>query len=252
MLHKIADTVKFSISKSYITKSEMAILNIIAANNWERPIYIDHSLLYANSIFFLDYLQFEGLAYRFVPIETKGGGMNRGRIDAEILYDNVMNKFVWGNVNDPDIYLDEYNKKAVNIIQARYMFARLAQALIDKGDTTRSVEVLDRLFEVFPDEKMPLTYDSFPAVELYYSAGETEKANNLVKVLSKNSFDMLEYYFSLPDRFAVAVEEEQNREMSLINNMVILTNRYGQEAVNKEINTKLDEIIKGLENKMGS
>jgi hypothetical protein len=76
---KIADTVKFSISKSYITKSEMAILNIIAANNWERPIYIDHSLLYANSIFFLDYLQFEGLAYRFVPIETKGGGMNRGQ-----------------------------------------------------------------------------------------------------------------------------------------------------------------------------
>lgn len=63
---------------------------------------------------------------------------------------------------------------------------------------------------------------------------------------------MLEYYFSLPDRFAVAVEEEQNREMSLINNMVIITSRYGQEAINKEINTKLDEIIKGLENKIGS
>jgi hypothetical protein len=248
----IVDSVKFSISKSYITKSEMAILNIIAANNWERPIYIDHSLLYANSIFFLDYLQFEGLAYRFVPIETKGGGMNRGRIDAEILYDNVMNKFKWGNVNDPDIYLDEYNKKAVNIIQARYMFARLAQALIDKGDNLRAVEVLDRMFEVFPDEKMPLTYDSFPAVELYYRTGETEKANNLVKVLSKNSFDMLEYYFSLPDRLAVAIEEEQNREMSLINNMVILTKRYEQVELNKEINTKLDEIIKGLENKMGS
>jgi hypothetical protein len=56
----------------------------------------------------------------------------------------------------------------------------------------------------------------------------------------------------LPDRFAVAIEEEQNREMSLINNMVILTNRYKQEAINKEINNKLDETIKGLENKMGS
>jgi tetratricopeptide (TPR) repeat protein len=249
---EIADTVKFSIGKSYITKSEMAILNIIAANNWERPIYIDHSLLYANSIFFLDYLQLEGLAYRFVPIETKGGGMNRGRIDADILYDNVMNKFVWGNVNDPDIYLDEYNKKAINIIQARYMFSRLAEALINIGDYKRAVEVLDKLFEIFPNEKMPLTFDSFPAVELYYRTGEIEKANQLVQVLSKNSFDMLEYYFSLPDRFAVAIEEEQNREMSLINNMVILTNRYNQEALNKEINTKLDEIIKGLENKMGS
>jgi hypothetical protein len=89
-------------------------------------------------------------------------------------------------------------------------------------------------------------------VELYYRSGEIEKANQLVQVLSKNSFDMLEYYFSLPDRFAVAIEEDQNREMSLINNLVILTNRYKQEAINKEINNKLDETIKGLENKMGS
>jgi tetratricopeptide (TPR) repeat protein len=248
----IVDSVKFRITKSYITKSEMAILNIMAANNWERPIYIDHSLLYANSIFFLDYLQMEGLAYRFVPIETKGGGMNRGRIDAEILYENVMKKFVWGNVNDPDIYLDEYNKKAVNIIQARYMFARLAQALVDKGDNKRAVEVLDRMLEIFPDGKMPLTYDSFPAVEIYYRAGEPEKANNLVKILAKNSFEMLEYYFSLPDRFAAAIEEEQNREMSLINNLVVITNRYKQDALNKEIDGKLNALIKDLEKGMGS
>ncbi len=248
----ITDSVKFRITKSYITKSEMAVLNVIAANNWERPIYIAHSLLYSNSIFFLDYLQFEGLAYRFVPVETKGGGMGRGRIDADILYENVMNKFVWGNVNSPDVYLDEYNKKAINIIQARYMFSRLAQSLVEKGDNTKAVEVLDRLFEIFPNEKIPLTYDSFPAVELYYRANETEKANQLIKILSKNSFKMLEYYISLPDRLAIAIEEEQSREMSLINNLVILTNRYKQEELNKEINTKLDEIINGLEKEMGS
>ena len=248
----IADSVKFRITKSYITKSEMAILNMIAANNWERPIYIDHSLLYANSIFFLDYLQFEGLAYRFVPIETKGGGMNRGRIDTEILYNNVMNKFVWGNVNDPDVYLDEYNKKAINIIQARYIFARLAQALIEKGDNKRAVEVLDRLFETFPNERIPLTFDSFPAVELYYRTGETEKANKLVRTLAQNSFEMLEYYTSIPARLAPAIEEDQNREMSLINNLVIVTSRNKQEDLHKELNTKLDALIKGIEKQMGS
>jgi len=248
----IVDSVKFRITKSYITKSEMAILNIIAANNWERPIYIDHSLLYANSIFFLDYLQLEGLAYRFVPIETKGGGMNRGRIDAEILYENVMKKFVWGNVNDPDIYLDEYNKKAVNIIQARYMFARLAEAIVNKGDNKRATEVLDKMFEIFPNEKMPLTYDSFPAVELYYRTGETEKANNLVRTLAQNSFEMIDYHISLPDRFAAAIEEDQNRELSLINNLVIITNRYKQDALNKEIDGKLNTLIKNLEKGMGS
>ena len=249
---KIVDSVKFNINKSYLVKSEVAVLNMIAANNWERPIYIDHSLLYANSIFFLDYLQFEGLAYRFVPIETKGGGMNRGRIDTDILYDKVINKFVWGNLNDPDVYLDEYNKKAVNIIQARYMFARLAQALVDKGDNKRAAEVLDKMLEVFPDEKMPLTYDSFPAVEIYYRANEIEKANKLVQTLSKNSFEMLEYYISLPDRLDAGVEEEQNREISLINNLVVITNRYKQYELNKEIDSKLNELIKGLEKKIGS
>lgn len=248
----IVDSVKFRITKSYITKSEMAILNMIAANNWERPIYIDHSLLYANSIFFLDYLQFEGLAYRFVPIETKGGGMNRGRIDAEILYNNVMKKFVWGNVNNPDIYLDEYNEKAINIIQARYMFSRLAQALIEKGDNKRANEVLDRMFETFPNERIPLTYDSFPAVELYYKSGEIEKASKLVRTLAQNSFEMLEYYTSLPVRLAPAIEEDQNREISLINNLVIVTSRYKQDVLHKELNDKLDGLIKGLEKQMGS
>ncbi len=244
---KIVERIEFGINKSYLVKSETAILNIIAANNWERPVYINHSLLYANSIFFLDYLQFEGFAYRFVPIETKGGGMNRGRIDADILYDNVMNKFVWGNVNSPNVYLDEYNKKAINIIQARYMFARLAQALVDKGDNERANEAMDKMFEIFPNEKIPLTFDSFPAVEMYYRTNETEKANKLVRVLAQNSFEMLEYYISLPDRFAAAIDEEQSREMSLINNLAILTNRYKQYELNKEINNKLDELIKGLE-----
>jgi len=163
-----------------------------------------------------------------------------------------MNKFVWGNVNSPHVYLDEYNKKAINIIQARYMFARLAQALVEKGDKKRAVEVLDRMFQIFPDEKIPLTFDSFPAVELYYLAGETEKANNLVSVLSKNSFEMIEYYTSLPDQLASAIDEEQNREISLINNLVILTTKYKQEELKQQINSKLDEIINGLEEKMGS
>jgi hypothetical protein len=63
---------------------------------------------------------------------------------------------------------------------------------------------------------------------------------------------MLQYYLSLPDRFVAAIEEEQNREMSLINNLVIITGRYKQDALNKEINNKLDVLIKGLEKEMGS
>ena len=63
---------------------------------------------------------------------------------------------------------------------------------------------------------------------------------------------MLEYYFGLPDRFASAVEAEQNRNMSMINNLVILTNRYKQKELNEEINNRLDELINGLEQNLDS
>lgn len=243
----IADRVTFKINKNYLLKGEMAVLNIIAANNWERPIYIDHSLVRAGNIFFTDWLQFEGLAYRFVPIKTKPDGIAQGRVDTDILYENVMKKFVWGNVNDPDIFLDEYNKKEIKIIQARYMFARLARSLTEKGDNKKAIEVLDKMFELFPDEKMPLTIDSFPAVEVYYLAKETEKANKLIRVLAKNSFEMLEYYISLPTNLAISIQNEQNREISNLQNLLVLTRRNNQQELNKEIDDKLKELIARLE-----
>ena len=63
---------------------------------------------------------------------------------------------------------------------------------------------------------------------------------------------MIEYYTSLPDRFDAAIDEEQNREISLINNLVILTTKYKQEELQNQINSRLDELIKRLEKRMGS
>lgn len=248
----IADRVEFEITKSHLTKSEMAILNIIAANNWERPIYIDHSLLYTGNIFFTDYLQYEGLAYRFVPIRTRGSGINMGRIDADILYDHVMNKFVWGNVNSPDVYLDDYNKKAINIIQARYLFARLAQALLQKGEKEKAIEVLDKMFELFPNEKIPLSYDSNPALEMYYQAGEIDKANNISRIIANNSLQKLRYYILLPKKFSNAVQKDQSNEMASIQNIMMLADRFEQEELKNDIDNQLQELISMLEGKMNS
>ena len=243
----IADKVEFKISGSMIAKNEMAVLNMIAANNWDRPIYIDHSLLYTDNIHFLDWLQFEGLAYRFVPIKSQRQGIMNGRIDADILYDNVMNKFVWGNVNDPDVFLDEYNKKQINIMQSRYMFARLADALNSEGKKEKAIEVVDRMFEIFPNEKIPYTYDSFPAVEQYYRAGATDKANEVIRIMAKNSIELIAYNAALPERFAKSVESEQNRQISSLRNLVILTRNYKQDELNKEIDSQLQALIQQLE-----
>ena len=238
----IVDSVELNISNSYITKSEMAVLNMIAANNWERPIYIDHSLVSLNSIFFKEYLQFEGLAYRFVPIKTMRTAGFYGHINTDILYENVMNKFVWGNVNDPNVFLDEYNKRSISIMQARYMFSRLAEALNSEGKNDNAVEVLDRLFEIFPNEKIPLTLDSFPAAEQYFIAGADEKGVALTKILANNSFAILEYYLSLPANMAAAIQNEQSREIVMLQNIQYLTRFYNQEELFNEVSGRLKEL----------
>ena len=241
----IVDMIEFNIPNSYLNKSEMAVLNIIAAiaaNNWERPFYIDHSLLHINSIFFKEYLQFEGLAYRLVPIKTERTGGFYGHINTDILYENVMNKFVWGNVNHPNIFIDEYNKKTINIMQARYMFSRLAEALNNEGQNEKAIKVLDKLFEIFPNEKMPLTFDSFPAVEQYFVAGANEKGVAFAKILANNSFAMFEYYLSLPPNMAASIRSDQNREMALIQNIQYITKMYNQEELFNEVDSRLKKL----------
>ncbi len=248
----IADTLRFSINKNYITKSEWAILNIIAANNWERPIYMNHSLLYTGNVFFTEWLQLEGLAYRFVPVHTAAGSQNAGHINTSILYEHVMEKFSWGNVNDPDVYLDDYNRRALRIIQARPMFSRLAGALIEEKHTGLAEEVLDRMFELFPDEKIPLSYDSFAATELYFKLGKNDKGREKVRQIAGNSFEMLDYYLTLPPKMARITQEEQDREMNILQNLMVLTRRYNQTELSGEIDQRLQELIGRLSKMMDS
>lgn len=246
----VVSRIEFSINKNYLLKSELMVLAIIAANNWERPVYFDNSLLFSESIFLNDYLQYEGLAYRLVPIKTVSQDAFSGRIDTDILYENVMNRFTWGKVNDPGIFLDDYNKKSIKILQARYLFSRLAEALNAEGKTGQAEAVLDRLFEIFPDERVPLSYDSFPAAEQYYRAGAAEKGNRVVRQLAARTFENLEYYFELPDSFARVVKEEQERELAFLQNLVVLTQRNGQKELNAELDQQMQQMIAHLQGKI--
>ena len=195
---------------------------------------------------------FDVLPYRFVPIKTERRGIYYGHVNSDILYDNVMNKYVWGNVNDPDIFLDEYNRKEINILQARYMFARLAEVLNREGKTEKAVEVLDKMFELFPNEIMPLTYDSFPAIEQYFVAGENEKGVELTRQLADNCFAMVNYYLSLPNRFAAAVKTEQDREISILRNIQYLTRKYNQDDLFNEVDGRLKEMIERLQGEVST
>ena len=114
---KIVKSINWTISNRYLGKSELLVLDILAKNNWDRPIYYV-STGHEGMLNLENYLQLEGLAYRLVPIKTiPEDRISPGRIDTEILYENLMNRFKWTSIDNTDVYYDNYHVRTFSIIR---------------------------------------------------------------------------------------------------------------------------------------
>jgi len=181
-----------------MTKNQIMMLDILANNNWERPIYFTGGS-YADSeyIWMKEYLQLEGLVYKLVPIKTPLNSNNpyiMGRLDSDLMYDIVM-KWSWGNSESTSIYHDPETRK--NSISFRSNMARLAEKLIDEGKNKKAKEVLDLAVQ-----KMPLDYFGYyslvvPMIDTYYRLGAVESAEQLAVKIGEKYRDEMEYFSSL-------------------------------------------------------
>jgi hypothetical protein len=147
----------------------------------------------------VDYLQFDGYAYRFVPILTPyKDSWSIGRIDADYAYDKLMNTFRYGNLNNPKVYVDYFTQYNLKVSRTREAFARVAREYIKRGDKEslrRAEELLDRGLEVLPTAQIRFTEaNTTPFIECYYDLGLTEKADNLLLAYGDNLIDYIEYY----------------------------------------------------------
>ena len=192
-----------------MTKNQIMMLDILANNDWKRPIYFTGGS-YAESeyIWMKEYLQLEGLVYKLVPIKTPLNTNNpyiMGRLDADLMYDIVMN-WSWGNSESPDIYHDVETRK--NSISFRSNMARLAEKLLDEGKKEKAKIILD-----LATEKMPLDYFGYysllvPFVDGYYRLGELKSAQDLAKKVVSKYIDELEYFESLTPNEQYMMGEE--------------------------------------------
>ena len=197
--HLIVDELHLDIKASTLEKPEMMVLDMLAELDWERPVYFVQPTLLKN-LGLMDYLQYDGFAYRLVPIKTPVESVSQmGRIDTDLLYHNFMEVYRYGNVADPEVYVDHFSRYNLNSIQVRGGFARLAEALVAEGDRERAVEVLNRGVEVLPFSKLPHGYQSFPYIDAYYTAGEVAQGDALAREFAYDITQKLYYYFTFPD-----------------------------------------------------
>ncbi len=194
----IVPYIDIDIKSNIVYKNRLLMLDIIANNNWERPIYFSGGSFGDDDYLWMkDYLQLEGVVYKLVPIKTKIDKKNpfdMGRIDPDKMYDIVMS-YDWGNSGSPDIYHDTETRR--NGITYRSNLARLAEALINEGKEGKALKILDLAME-----KMPVKYFEYysllePFVLGYYELGQTEKARKVFEETSQMYKEHLQYFNGL-------------------------------------------------------
>ncbi len=192
-----------------IYKNRLLMLDIIANNNWERPIYFSGGAFGDDDyIWMKEYLQLEGVAYKLVPIRTplpKGNPFDMGRIDTDKMYDIVMN-WDWGNSGSPDIYHDVETRK--NGITYRSNLSRLASALIEEENFEKAETILDLGMEKMPVDDFEFYSLLEPFVLGYYQIGKKEKAREVYFSVVKHYQEHLEFYASLNYRRQEALGDE--------------------------------------------
>ncbi len=222
--------VKWTLNRSGVHKNNMMVLDLLATNNWERPVYFAITTGNEAYINLTDYFQLEGMAYRLVPIKTKRTDGKIGRINTDVMYDNLMNKFYVG-MHDKNIYLNEDNIRMT--MNLRNIYTRLADELIIEGKKDSAVAVLNRCIELMPDETVRYNYFVLPIAESYYKAGETEKANEIVLRLIELTEQDLNYYFLFTGQKAKLIDFEKQQGLAKLHKINQVIQEYEQTDLSK-------------------
>ncbi len=173
----------------YLGKADLMTLDLIAQNNWERPIYFNNTSLLGTNFNLRNYVVQEGITFRLLPIENpeSEGTM----VNTDVMFDNLMEKFQWRGLDDPTIYYTaDYRNFVLN---HRSAFNTLAETLIKEGDGDRAKQVLLRCLDVMPDKGIPFDYFSARTMTLLTQVGENDKAKEMAEIIGIRADENLKY-----------------------------------------------------------
>jgi hypothetical protein len=235
---KIVPSIEWEVKQSYLYKNDLMLLDFIATNNWERPVYFANPNSINKVLGIENYCHLEGMVYKFMPVKADNFISGVGGINAEACYDIFMNKCKWGNLNDPGVYVDR--ESARNSIIPKQNFMRVAENLVAKGEKEKAIALLDLCLKEFPDEK--ITYDMYmvPFADVYYEAGAIEKGNTVIERIFEIYTQNLEYYNRLDSRLAKYYETDYNQALGIIQRLSMMAKMNKQT----ELFNKIDNVFK--------
>jgi hypothetical protein len=203
-------------NETHITKNQLTVLDIIRSNkNWERPVYFAVTTGPEVYMGLEPYFQLEGLAYRLVPIlhKQRPNPNIDGGVNTELMYQNMMNEFGWGNMDKEEIYLDENNRRMTTNL--RLQFSNLAEALIAENKRDSAKVVIDKSFEVMPEKNVPFDRVILPLIESYFEAGDSLNGRKYAERLFEITGDELDYFESLDKARKAGIESDYTLQIQI-------------------------------------
>ncbi|MFH1119942.1 MAG: DUF2723 domain-containing protein [Bacteroidota bacterium] len=235
----IVDTLIWKINRGMVSKSSLMVLDLLAHNNWERPVYFSTTAGESAYLGLTEYFRLEGMAYRLVPVKKPSGENSVGHINSGILYERLMNTFDYGNMEKTGVYLDETNRRMVTNL--RNNFGKLAEQLLAEGKYKEAIAVCDRCLAFAPDKAVRYDFFLLPVAEVYLNAGAEKKGTDLLERLYNLYAEDLEYYFSFPKNKVTQFDNEMQQALALINRVSMVAGEFEQGVLAGKAKAELEK-----------
>lgn len=244
----LVDQMRWNLVGNGMYKSDLALMDVIATNNWERPIYLNNTSLAQIRIDLRPYAVEEGLTYRILPV--KNPNKNLDFVNTKVMYDNMINKFQYRGLNDPDVYYnDDYRGFVLN---HRSAFNTLAEALLYEYDVETAQgpaetvviegQPAENKFEMarkallfsiekMPDEAIPYDFTAVSTIQLLFRVGETEKAVEMARTVGRRADEMVGYMLKQGSPLTLDLQ----RNLYILSNLQLILYENGQTELAKQI-----------------
>jgi hypothetical protein len=223
----VSKQMTWKLSKANLFKPDLVILDMLVTNQWKRPIYFSSTLAPSSYLSLREFMQVEGLAYRLLPVKVPGA--SQSFVNSDIMFENMMKKMYWREVDNTKVYYDE-NYRQRSFVNVRLSFSRLAEQLINEGKKDKAKEVLLYSLKVIPDKTVPYDEVSASFIQPLLQVGETKTALEIADIMAKRADENLNYYLS--------GKNEDRREVQgnlyVLNQIVTSLKAENQEAASKK------------------
>ena len=221
--------------KRAIYKNDMMMLEMLAQCNWERPLYVATTVGSDNYMNLGDNFVQEGLACRITPFNTKAPGAKN--FDTEKVYNNVMNRFKWGGLDKPGLYIDETVMRMC--YTHRHLLAQLAMQLIAEGQNAKAEKVLRKAEKVLPEYNVPYTFMSGAAdmARAYALIGKKADAARILNKVWADAKSYADYYLQLTGSRFMMSQNDVLRQLYIMQNITDITQACDRSLADQRLKT---------------